>query len=196
MELVKALYYKLMSSGSPRALKRFNHSLGVAFKALEIIDDNKLDVDKEKAFLAGLLHDYSKFTTLDEYRELIKEYNLDPSLIDENEKILHGVIGYKVVEKELGITDKEVLSAIENHVVGNGNMSTLDEVIYLADYIENNRDGEEYAIAREIAKTDYKKAIAYECDEILKYLIGKNAKINENTYLMYASYKKYLNEEK
>ena len=61
-----------MSSGSPRALKRFNHSLGVAFKALEIIEDNNLNVDKEKAYLAGLLHDYSKFSDVERYYEIVE----------------------------------------------------------------------------------------------------------------------------
>ncbi len=192
VDYVKVLYNKLMSSKSPRALKRFNHSLGVAFKALEIIKDNNLDVDLEKAYIAGLLHDYSKFTTMEEYERIIQKYNMPIEILKDNEKILHGIIGYKVVEDELGITDEEILSAIKNHVVGSPNMSVLDEVIYLADYTENNREGEEYVIAREIAKTDYKKAIAYEAKDILKYLIGKEATINDNSYQMYENYKKYL----
>ena len=194
MDYVQALYYKLMSSGSERALKRFNHSLGVAFKALEIIEDNKLPVDKEKAYIAGLLHDYSKFTKMEDYEKIVKKYNMDKSILEENEKVLHGILGYKVVEEELGIKDKEILKAIENHVMGTTDMSILEEVIYLADYVENNRVGEEYEVAREIAKTNYKKAIAYECESILKYLIAKGSKVNENTYLMYSQYRKYLND--
>jgi len=194
MDYVQKLYYKLMNSGSSRALKRFNHSLGVAFKALEIIEDNNLNVDKNKAYIAGLLHDYSKFTTIDEYKKLVERYKLPKELLSENEKVLHGILGYKVVEEELGIKDEEILKAIKNHVMGTTDMSVLEEVIYLADYVENNRVGEEYEVAREIAKTDYKKAIAYECDSILKYLIAKGSKINENTYLMYSQYRKYLDK--
>lgn len=193
MDYIKAIYYKLMQSNNPRALKRFNHSVGVAFKAIEIIRDNHLDVDEEKAYIAGLLHDYAKFTTIEEYMRIVSEYNYPREVLNLNEKVLHGILGYRVVFEELGITDKEILGAIENHVFGKENMSPLEEVIYLADYIENNRIGEEYEFVRKIAKTDYKKAIAYECDFVLKHLISTDKNVHSNAFLMYNQYKKYLN---
>ncbi len=192
MDYVKILYNKLMSSGSPRALKRFNHSLGVAFKALEIIKDNNLDVDLEKAYIAGLLHDYSKFTNINRYYEIVEKYNLPKEILEENEKVYHGIIGYLVVRDELGIEDEEILNAIKYHVFGSDEMTILEEVIYLSDYIENNRDGEEYAIAREVAKTDYKKALALESEATLKHLLNKGERIHPNAYSTYNKYKKYL----
>ena len=191
MNYVKILYEKLMSSGSPRALKRFNHSLGVAFKALEIIEDNNLNVDKDKAFLAGLLHDYSKFSTIDRYYEVVEKYGVPRDILEENEKVFHGILGYLVVREELGIEDEEVLNAIKYHVFGSDQMTELEEVIYLADYIENNRVGEEYELAREVAKTDYKKAIALESSATMEHLLNKGEKIHPNAYSTYNKYKQY-----
>ena len=191
MNYVKILYEKLMSSGSPRALKRFNHSLGVAFKALEIIENNNLNVDKDKAFLAGLLHDYSKFSTIDRYYEVVEKYGVPRDILEENEKVFHGILGYLVVREELGIEDEEVLNAIKYHVFGSDQMTELEEVIYLADYIENNRVGEEYELAREVAKTDYKKAIALESAATMEHLLNKGEKIHSNAYSTYNKYKQY-----
>ena len=191
MDYIKALYNKLMGSGSPRALKRFNHSLGVAFKALEIIKDNNLDVDQDKAFLAGLLHDYSKFTETEKYYEVVKQNDIPKEILEENEKVFHGILGYLVVRDELNITDEEVLGAIKYHVFGSDNMTTLEEVIYLADYVENNRVGEEYEIVREVAKTNYKKAIAMESEATLIHLINKGDRIHPNAYATYNKYKEF-----
>lgn len=191
MNYVKILYNKLMSSGSPRALKRFNHSLGVAFKAIEIIEDNNLNVDKEKAFLAGLLHDYSKFSNIERYYEVVEKYDVPREILEENEKVFHGILGYLVVKEELGIEDEEILNAIKYHVFGSDEMTELEEVIYLADFIENNRVGEEYELVREVAKTDYKKAIALESAATMEHLLNKGEKIHPNAYSTYNKYKQY-----
>ena len=191
MNYVKILYDKLMSSGSPRALKRFNHSLGVAFKALEIIKDNNLNADLDKAFLAGLLHDYSKFSNIERYYEIVEKYNISREILEENEKVFHGILGYLVVKEELGIEDEEILNAIKYHVFGSDSMTELEEVIYLADYIENNRVGEEYELARAVAKTDYKKAIALESEATMQHLLNKGEKIHPNAYSTYNKYKQY-----
>ena len=191
MDYVKVLYNKLISSGSPRALKRFNHSLGVAFKALEIIEDNHLNVDKDKAYVAGLLHDYSKFSNIERYYEVVEKYDISKEILEENEKVFHGILGYLIVKEELGIEDEEILNAIKYHVFGSDNMTELEEVIYLADYIENNRVGEEYELAREVAKTDYKKAIALESAATMQHLLNKGEKIHPHAYSTYNKYKKY-----
>ena len=191
MDYVKVLYNKLISSGSPRALKRFNHSLGVAFKALEIIEDNHLNVDKDKAYVAGLLHDYSKFSNIERYYEVVEKYDISKEILEENEKVFHGILGYLIVKEELGIEDEEILNAIKYHVFGSDNMTELEEVIYLADYIENNRVGEEYELAREVAKTDYKKAIALESAATMQHLLNKGENIHPNAYSTYNKYKKY-----
>ena len=191
MDYVKVLYNKLISSGSPRALKRFNHSLGVAFKALEIIEDNHLNVDKDKAYVAGLLHDYSKFSNIERYHEVVEKYDISKEILEENEKVFHGILGYLIVKEELGIEDEEILNAIKYHVFGSDNMTELEEVIYLADYIENNRVGEEYELAREVAKNDYKKAIALESAATMQHLLNKGEKIHPNAYSTYNKYKKY-----
>ena len=62
------------------------------------------------------------------------------SVLNENFKVLHGICGYLIVEKELGITDKDILNAIKFHVFGKENMNVYEEIVYLSDFIEPNRN--------------------------------------------------------
>ena len=192
MNYVEALYNKLRSSGNERYLKRFNHSLGVSVTCLKVAKENNLQLDEEKLFIAGLLHDYAKYTTIEEYDLLLSKYNLDKECLNENVKVLHGICGYLVVREELGIIDEEILNAIKYHVFGKDNMSVYEEIVYLSDFIEPNRDGEFYDEIREYAFTDYKKAIAIASFKLIKHLESRSEKIHKNAYITYDFYKKYI----
>ena len=193
-ELKDTLYDKLMSSGHPKALKRFNHSLEVSKMAGRLAkhyypNDQKI---YERAILTGLIHDYAKFETKERYLELIKKYNLNIEYHEESKKVYHGSIGYLIVMEELGITDDEILKAIAYHTTGNSEMTFLQEVIYLSDYIEETRVGEEYARVRDVAFVDFKKAIAMESHEVFSYLVNKKVLINPESLGCYNAYIKYL----
>ena len=122
--------------------KRYFHSLEVAKKALEINERLNLKIDKEKVYLAGLLHDAAKLKS-DEYLwSVIEKEFKDESLIFKNSKaIWHSVAGPYVLRNEYGIFDEEILSAICYHSTGKENMSTLDKILFVADYIEDTRGG-------------------------------------------------------
>lgn len=66
--------------------------------------------------------------------------------------------------------DSEILRAIEVHTVGAGQMTDLDKVIYVADYIEHNRAFPGVDVAREIASLSLNKAVAYETARTVEYL--------------------------
>ena len=122
--------------------KRYFHSLEVAKKALEINERLKLKVDVEKVYLAGLLHDAAKLKS-DEYLWSIieKEFPNDLEMFKYSKAIWHSLAGPYVLKNEYGIFDEEILSAICYHSTGKENMSTLDKILFVADYIEDTRGG-------------------------------------------------------
>ena len=117
--------------------KRFKHCLGVEQAAIDLAE--RFGVDVEKAGLAGLLHDYAKKLSDEEFLVLIDKYDLDPKLKDWGNNVWHGMVGIYKIQEDLGLTDSEILRAIEIHTVGSAQMSDLDKVVYVADYIEPNR---------------------------------------------------------
>jgi predicted HD superfamily hydrolase involved in NAD metabolism len=131
-------YVSILESRFSSGLLR--HSLGVADTAADLAGIYR--VNKGKAFLAGLLHDYAKELEPELLLKLANQFKLpvDPITWVEGRKLLHAPVGAALVAAELGITDPEILSAISCHTTGKAEMSILDKVVYLADVIEPNRD--------------------------------------------------------
>jgi len=77
--------------------KRLTHCLGVERAAIELAQ--RFGVDTEKAGLAGLLHDYAKKLSDQEFLDLIDRYQLDPNLKNWGNNVWHGMVGiYKIQE--------------------------------------------------------------------------------------------------
>lgn len=97
--------------------------------------------DSQKARAAGLLHDIAR--SLDDGK-LIHEAERLGVVVSESDRtapvLLHGRVGAKVVEKELGITDPQVIEAIAVHTTGAPGMSAIARLVFVADYAEPARD--------------------------------------------------------
>ena len=115
--------------------KRFQHSLNVAEEARKLAE--KFDyADKEKAYITGLLHDICKEMPKDTQWELIK----DEPIASQPEFVhcphaWHGAAAAKFSEREFSIKNIEILNAIRYHTTGRGEMSRLEEIIYMADLV-------------------------------------------------------------
>ena len=118
---------------------RFTHTLGVADTAQRLAAG--CGVDPLRARLAGLLHDCAKSMPLDEMRESVMKNLLD---MDEEEletrAILHAPAGMVMARDVFGVRDPSILSAIRKHTVGDGQMSPMDALIYVSDFIEPGRE--------------------------------------------------------
>ena len=117
--------------------KRFNHSLRVAETAVKLAEI--YDGDKDKAELAGILHDYSKYDDLGSMYQMVRQYDLDSDLLSYGSEILHGPVCAVIMENQFGVTDEEVLLAIKNHTTGRAQMSKTEKLVFIADYIEPGR---------------------------------------------------------
>ncbi len=139
--------------------KRFKHTQGVAEEAAKMA--KRYGADEKKAYIAGLLHDCAKCIPTSEKLPLCKKYGvkLDDVLI-KNPDLTHSFLGAKIAEKDYGIKDKDILNAIAYHTTGRADMSLLEKIIYIADYIEPNRkyfDGLDKA--RKLAYEDIDKTM-------------------------------------
>lgn len=121
------------------APKRLTHTLGVADTAERLAP--KYGVDPRRARLAGLLHDCAKAMPLDQMRALVAEKlpDLDQAEM-ESRQILHAPAGMILARDAYGVRDAAILSAIRKHTVGAGDMSPMDALIYVADFVEPNRE--------------------------------------------------------
>nr|WP_149036254.1 bis(5'-nucleosyl)-tetraphosphatase (symmetrical) YqeK [Streptococcus entericus] len=174
--------------------KRFRHVVGVEKAALELAD--RYDCDPIKASLAALLHDYAKEQPDSVFLDLIDRYQLDPALKTWGNNVWHGLVGRYLITEQFGLTDEEILTAIARHTVGASDMTLLDKVIYVADYIEPGRDFPGVETARQLATEDLDKAVAFETAQTIAHLAKKGIPIHPQTLETYNAYVHFLKENK
>ncbi|MCQ8260545.1 bis(5'-nucleosyl)-tetraphosphatase (symmetrical) YqeK [Streptococcus suis] len=186
----QALLEKIRAAMKPA---RFQHVLGVEEVALALAD--QYGCDPKKASLAALLHDYAKEVEDQVFLDLIAKYDLDRDLLNWDNNIWHGVVGAYKIAEDFGLKDEEIFQAIQRHTVGAGQMTLLDKVLYVADYIEPNRDFPGVDEARRIAKESLDKAVAYETAQTISYLAKKGVPIYPQTLETYNGHVTYLKEQ-
>ena len=170
--------------------KRYYHSLGVAAATKELALKHNLEIDLDKAYVSGLLHDATKLIPLDIQRQMLYELGFkDEDEIMNSYNVWHGVTAPNYVIKKYGINDEDILDAIRYHVMGRPNMSTLEKLVFIADYIEENRVGEVFEKARNIASEDLDKAILYILESQIAYIKSKNEYLVSQTIKTYDYYK-------
>jgi len=118
--------------------RRMAHVLGTEEEAVRLA--RRYGVDEQEARTAALLHDCTKKLGLDEQLTLCEKYGVQ---LDEMQswalKLQHAITGAEVARDVFGVSDA-VYKAIRWHTTGKADMTRLEKVIYLADYIEPTRD--------------------------------------------------------
>ncbi|KRM72865.1 HD superfamily NAD metabolism hydrolase [Lacticaseibacillus brantae DSM 23927] len=142
-------------------------------------------MDIDRAGLAGLLHDYAKQISVKDYQNLIQTQGLDPELLNYGRGIWHGLVGVWFIQRELGVSDPEVLQAIVRHTTGDPAMTALDQIIFVADFIEPARDLPGEIAAREAAEHDLLEATLIELTNTLTYLIDNRKVVYPKTLATY-----------
>ncbi|MCC4423612.1 bis(5'-nucleosyl)-tetraphosphatase (symmetrical) YqeK [Limosilactobacillus reuteri] len=163
--------------------KRFQHVLRVEETAIKLAEQYGVDV--EKASIAGLCHDYAKQRPDEDFIAEIKKKGLNPLLLDYGNAIWHGVVGAELIKDELGIWDEDILNAVRHHTTGAPVMTKLEQVIYMADYIEPSRDFAGVKEARVITAANLQAGVAYQTKHTLAYLIGNGKPVYPKTIETY-----------
>ena len=137
--------------------KRIPHVLGTEQEAIRLAERYSADV--EKARRAALLHDCTKKLEMEEQLALCKQYGIE---LDELEqvalKLLHSKTGAAIARNVFGVDD-ELYSAIWYHTTGRANMTLMEKIIYLADYIEPTRDFPDVDVLRKACYEDLDKGL-------------------------------------
>ena len=158
---------------------RLLHTLNVGYLSAHMAE--LFGGDKDKALLAGALHDCAKELPMEKQQKLAKKYCGD---LFTEKKILHSPAGATFAKEEFGIEDKEILDAICFHTTGKGDMTLLEKIVYLADKIEPSRDYMDLAPIREAAETDLESAMRMTARAINNKVISLGRDTHPMTRLM------------
>ena len=172
--------------------KRYQHTKRVLTTALELAQ--RYDVDEEETMLASAFHDYAKYRPLDEMSHIIKQNELPIDLLSFHHELWHGPVASILVETEIGITNQRVKDAIYWHTTGRGNMSELEKVVYLADYIEPGRSFPGLSLIQKKAKEDLDEACFMAVRNTIQFLLERERLIYPETINMYNHLKRILEE--
>ena len=155
---------------------RVNHVLGCRDTAADLAKVWGADVTD--AARAGLLHDITKaldgplqLTLCSEYGKVLDEFS------ENNPKTLHALTGSLVAERIFG-ENEAVVKAIESHTTGKPAMNTLEKIIYVADYMEPNRDFPGVEELRRLAYSDLDGALKLGLEMTLDMLIRQKRQIS------------------
>ncbi|KAJ53820.1 putative HD superfamily hydrolase involved in NAD metabolism [Clostridium tetanomorphum] len=160
--------------------KRFLHSLSVRDTAVKMA--RHYGVDEYKARIAGLVHDCAKNIKGYELINIVKKHGYKVNEIyEESPQLLHGLVGAIIARDIMGIKDKEIFNAIAYHTTGRKNMTLLEKIIYLADYIEPLRKYPGVDELRKLSYDNIDKAIVKSFDITIKYVIERGQMLHLDT---------------
>ena len=193
-ELIEMLESQLSASLSK---ERFIHTRSVAYTSAALaMKWYKYEIDR--VMIAGYMHDCAKCMSVQEQLSYAEEgMIIIPDHYIKNPKLIHALVGPMVAQEQYGIFDREIHDAIRTHTTGAPNMSVMQKIIYVADFIEPVRENIVMHIEnfREMAFTDLDRAVYMIADNVLKYLEKTGAEIDPATKATRDFYKKMIDEK-
>ncbi len=173
--------------------KRVAHVVGCEAEAVNLA--MRWGEDPENAAEAGILHDITKKLVLSDQLILCRKYGIiNDTAEEENVKLLHAKTGAAIAKDLFNISD-EIYDAIRWHTTGKPDMTLLEKIIYMADYIEPNRDFEGVEKLRKLAYEDLDKAMALGLEMSLEDIRSYGQEPYYATAEAYEWYAKYTNTQ-
>ena len=148
-----------------RNSKRLNHILKVAKLAKELA--HKFGLNADKAYVAGLLHDYYKYESVTEMLELINDQEIELRF-KEAPQIYHAYASSAAASKFFNINDEEILNAIKYHVYGRVDMTLFEKILVISDFAEDSREYDRCKEVRKVLDSGHFDLAMYLC---IKYTI-------------------------
>lgn len=173
---------------------RFIHSMGVADTAVILAE--KFGADRDKAYIAGLLHDVMKNESEEEQLKMMKKDGIILSQAEKNNpKLWHAMSGAAFMKLELGITDPDILNAVRYHTTGRAGMSLLEKIIYTADFISPERNYPDVDVMRSLSFESLDKGDLYSLQFSLRKLSESKLVIHTDSVDFYNELVIKLHEE-
>ena len=167
---------------------RFEHTLGVMYTCGALA--MRYGYDLEKAMLAGLMHDCAKCMPNAKKLKMAEKHHLEITELErKNPFMLHAKLGAFLARKKYDIEDEEILNAIRWHTTGRPEMTLLDKIVYIADYIEPKRDKAPHLpMIRQKAFVDLDEALVMILRDTLGYLGDSPEHVDSMTKKTYDYY--------
>lgn len=178
---LKGLPFELLcrQSLSLHKEKRRPHVLGCCQTAQQLA--KRWGADPNLAARAGILHDVTKALDKPAHLALCKKYGISLRPFEvENDKLLHAKSGAAVARGVFGECE-DVVDAIFWHTTGKADMTLLEKIIYLADYMEPNRSFDGVEELREYAWTDLDRAMLRAFEMSVELLEARGKAVDENS---------------
>ena len=107
--------------------------------------------------------------------------------------LLHGKAGACLARDKFGVEDEELLDAIRYHTTGRPEMTLLEKIVFVADYIEPNRKkADNLTELRRLAFEDLDETVLQILEQTLDYLEKTGKEIDRHTIMTRDYYKKLL----
>ena len=170
---LRACSYSMMKE------KRVAHVQGVEEEAARLA--RRWGADETLARRAGVLHDCTKYLELPEQLALCRQYGVELDALERSAvKLLHSKTGACIARAVFGEPD-EVYWAIFWHTTAKADMTTLEKILYVADYMEPNRDFEGVERLRALAYEDLDRALLLGVETTIQEMIDRQLPIHSNT---------------
>lgn len=168
---------------------RYCHTLGVMFTAASLA--MVWNVGLEEAQLAGLLHDCAKCIPNEKKKEMCRKNQVPVTDFElAHPFLLHARLGAYLAREKYGVEDEEILNAITWHTTGKPAMTPLEMIIYIADYIEPQRDrAPRLPQIRRLAFEDLEECMYQILSDSMEYLSGSPEDLDKRTEEAYEYYK-------
>ncbi len=179
--------------GSRLSEKRFIHSVNVAKAGVALAE--RYGGDKEKAYLAGILHDIMKEEKPEIQLQMLKKHDIMTDTVTLGAPPLwHAKTGAIFCKEQLGIDDQDLLNAISYHTTGRANMSQLEKLVFLADYIGEERDYQDVDVMRAETMISMERGMRYALAFSIQDLVNRDKTIHLDTVAAYNFVVSQLNE--
>lgn len=156
--------------------QRVNHVLGCAETAVKLA--KRYGADETVALRAGLLHDVTKAIDGEDQLLLVDKYDILISDFErKNPKLLHAKTGAAVAKYVFGESE-EVVRAIYWHTTGKADMSLMEKIIYLADYMEPTRNFPGVEELRTLAFQNLDRGLLMGFEMCIEELIRENKSLS------------------
>ena len=161
--------------------ERFIHTQGVMYTACALAMCHNADMNQAR--LAGLLHDCAKCIPNSKKLKICQRENIPVSAAEEaSPDLLHAKLGVYMSKEKYGVTDREVRQAVRYHTTGRPEMTLLEKIIYIADYIEPGRDkAPNLPTVRRLAFQDLDETMYVILKDTLEYLEHGSGTIDATT---------------
>ena len=159
--------------------RRAPHVKGCAVEAVKLAAH--WGADEGDAAEAAILHDITKKCSSDEQLILCEKYDIIIDSVEKNSsKLLHSKTGAAIAREEFGVPEN-ISESIVWHTTGKADMTLLEKILYVADYIEPTRDFEGVDKLRSLAYTDLDAAMELGLKMSVEDLVARGEKLHVRT---------------